>query len=399
MEPDVSLENEVRLPLDGLLVVSFEQAVAAPFATRQLADLGARVVKIERAEGDFARGYDRSVGGESSYFTWLNRGKESVVLDLKTPAGKAASQALVARADVVVQNLAPNAMTRLGLGPAEARAKRPELIYASLSGYGSGGPYETRKAYDLLLQCEAGLLSVTGGEEAAKVGISVADICAGTYLHSGILAALVQRGLTGGGATLEVSMLEALGEWMAQPLAYALGTGAQPARSGPRHATIAPYGPFETSDGTVFLAVQSNREWAKLADELLGQESLALDPRFADNPERVEHRSALEEVISDTTRRMTSSELIAELDRIGIANARLRTMSEFAAHPQLQARDRWRTVDTPSGTMQALLPPVTWDGMEWPMKSVPALGAHTDAVLAELDAPSAAPLSGERHER
>jgi itaconate CoA-transferase len=384
------MERLVKLPLDGLVVVSFEQAVAAPFATRQLADLGARVIKIERAEGDFARGYDRAVGGESSYFTWLNRGKESVVLDLKSPSGAAAAEALVARSDIVVQNLAPGSMARLGLGPDSARSARPELIYASLSGYGSGGPYETRKAYDLLLQCEAGLLSVTGGEEAAKVGISVADICAGMYLYSGILAALVRRGISGEGATLEVSMLEALGEWMAQPLGYAMGSGAQPPRSGPRHATIAPYGPFDTADGTVFLAVQSNREWAKLAEQLLDRPELVRDARFANNTERVANRPELEDAVGAVTATMTSDELVATLDRIGIANARLRDMHEFADHPQLAARDRWRTVRTPSGSMRALVPPVSWEGLEWAMGDVPALGAHTAAVLEELGLDEAA---------
>ncbi|MFN7149873.1 MAG: CaiB/BaiF CoA transferase family protein [Microthrixaceae bacterium] len=375
----------MTLPLSGLIVVSFEQAVAAPFATRQLADLGARVIKVERAEGDFARNYDRSVAGHSSYFVWLNRGKESVALDLKSEAGLKAAHALVSRADVVVQNLAPGALGRMGLGAEETRAERPQLIHASLSGYGTGGSYEHRKAYDLLLQCEAGLLSVTGDAEAAKVGISVADICAGMYLYSGILTALLRRGQSGAGATLEVSMLEALGEWMSQPLNYTVGSGTQPARSGPRHATIAPYGPFPTSDGTVFLAVQSNREWALLAEGLLADQALVGDTRFADNPERVAHRAELDETIATVTRRLASDELIARLDQLGIANAQMRDMFEFADHPQLAARDRWRTIGLPGGSStRALVPPVSMVGVEWAMGDVPALGQHTARVLAEL---------------
>lgn len=371
------------LPLTGLTVVTFEQAVAAPFATRQLADLGARVIKVERAEGDFARRYDRSVGGESSYFVWLNRGKESVVLDLKSDAGHAAAVALCDRADVVVGNLAPGALDRMGLGADTLRTRNPRLIHASLTGYGRGGPDEQRKAYDLLLQCEAGLLSVTGGQEPAKVGISVADICAGMYLYSGVLTALLRQARTDEGATIEVSMLEALGEWMTQPMYYALGMG-QPPRSGPRHATIAPYGPFPAADGTVFMAVQSEREWTKLCTELIGDESVADDPRFASNPDRVANRPVVEEAVSAATRGHTVDDLMARLDAIGIANARMRDMAEFADHPQLRARDRWRTVSTPSGDAPALIPPVTMDGLDHAMGAVPAVGEHTDAVLAEL---------------
>lgn len=374
----------MHLPLTGLTVVAFEQAVAAPLATRQLADLGARVIKVERPEGDFARGYDTAVAGQSSYFVWLNRGKESVTLDLKSEAGLRAARALVERADVVVQNLAPGAMTRLGLGADTTRAARPDLIHASLSGYGSGGPYDQKKAYDLLLQCEAGLLSVTGDADPVKVGISVADISAGMYLYSGILTALLRRQMTGEGATLEVSMLEALGEWMSQPMHYAVGSGVQPARSGPRHATIAPYGPFPTSDGTVFLGVQNNREWALLCRNLLGDAGLATQPEYADNPARVANRAALDELIADVTRTMTSAQLAAALEKMGIANARMRDMFDFADHPQLAARNRWREIGIPGATVQALVPPVTIEGLEWAMGDVPAVGEHTARVLAEL---------------
>lgn len=374
----------MTLPLTGLTVVAFEQAVAAPFATRQLADLGARVIKVERPGGDFARGYDTAVSGQSSYFVWLNRGKESVTLDLKSEAGHRAATALAERADVIVQNLAPGALERLGLGAAATRARRPALIHASLSGYGSGGPYERKKAYDLLLQCEAGVLSVTGDAEPAKVGFSVADICAGMYLHSGILTALLRRHLTGEGSTLEVSMLEALAEWTAQPLNYAVGSGSQPARSGPRHPTIAPYGPFPAADGTVFLGVQNDREWALLCDRLLGDASLATHPDYADNPARVAHRAAVDQLIGAVTATMPANQLTVTLDEIGIASARLRDMFEVAAHPQLTARGRWRDVGIPGGTARALVPPVTIDGLEWPMGDVPAPGEHTDQVLDEL---------------
>lgn len=374
----------VDLPLRGLTVVAFEQAVAAPFATRQLADLGARVIKIERPDGDFARGYDHSVAGESSYFVWLNRGKESVTLDVKSPRGIEAARRLVAVSDVLVQNLAPGAINRLGLDAAEVRGRKPELIHASLSGYGQGGPDEQRKAYDLLLQCESGLLSVTGNAEPAKVGISVADICAGMYLYSGILTALLRRGQTGEGATIEVSMLEALGEWMMQPMYYATQGGSQPPRSGAHHATIAPYGPFPTQDGSVFLGVQNDREWAALCQQLLGHPELAMDARFATNPQRVAHRAELHAVIGRATALHTTNDLVAQLDAMGVANARLRTMHEFAEHPQLRARDRWRTIDTPGGAAPALVPPVTMEGVEWAMGAVPRLGEHTEAVLAEI---------------
>lgn len=373
------------LPLAGLTVVSLEQAVAAPFATRQLADLGARVIKVERASGDFARGYDTTVHGMSSYFVWLNRGKESVVLDLKSEVGVAALRALVSRADVLVQNLAPGAVERLGMGPDDALALNPRLIHASLSGYGRGGPYEQKKAYDLLVQCEAGLLSVTGSPEApAKVGVSIADICAGMYLYSGILTSLLQRATTGRGDVLEVSMLEALGEWMSQPYFYAEYGGTPPARHGAQHASIAPYGPFPTADGSVFFGIQNDREWVAFCATVLRRPELATDPRFVGNANRVTHRPDLHQAIDEQLSTLTSTEALARLDEAGIANAQLRTMHEFSGHPQLAHRDRWRDVDSPVGPLRSLLPPVTSREVAVAMGRVPDLGENTQAIMAEL---------------
>jgi len=373
-------------PLNGVMVVSLEQAVAAPFATRQLADLGARVIKIERAgAGDFARDYDRAVLGQASYFVWLNRGKESVELDVKSPRAQQVLTALLDRADVFMQNLAPGAAARLGLSADVLRARHPQLICCSVSGYGADGPYAHKKAYDLLVQCEAGLLSVTGTpEEPAKAGISVADIAAGMYAYSGVLTALYEREKTGTGSTVEVAMLEALGEWMSQPYLYTVYGGQPPRRTGARHASISPYGPYQTGDGQVFLGLQNEREWAVLCREILRQPDLADDPRFATNTDRVANDDELTAVIEEALARMSADEVTALLDSAGIATARLRTPAEFAAHPQLSARDRWRTVDTPSGPVQALLPPVTVPGREPAMGAVPALGEHTAAVLAEL---------------
>ena len=374
------------LPLAGLLVVALEQAVAGPFATRQLADLGARVIKIERASGDFARDYDTEVRGMSSYFVWLNRGKESVVLDLKSEQGARAVGRMVERADVFLQNLAPGAADRLGLGPEAALARNPRLIHTSISGYGRGGSYQQRKAYDLLVQCEAGLLSLTGTADApAKVGISVADISAGMYAYSGTLAALLHRAGTGRGDVVEVSMLEALGEWMSQPYLFAEYGGAPPARHGAQHASIAPYGPFPTRDGAVFLGIQNEREWARFCTEVLQQPALVDDPRFAGNPQRVAHRAALEAEIGSVTEDLPTVEAVARLDRAGIANARLRTMADFSAHPQLAERGRWADVGSPVGPVRSLRPPVTTRGTAVAMGPVPALGEHTEAVLAEFD--------------
>ncbi|WP_336713794.1 CaiB/BaiF CoA transferase family protein [Arthrobacter sp. USHLN218] len=375
------------LPLQGITVVSLEQAVAAPFATRQLADLGARVIKVERDSGDFARGYDEKVNGMASYFVWLNRGKESVCLDLKSDEGLAALKSLVGGADVFVQNLAPGAVERMGLGPDEAVALNPSLIHVSVSGYGRGGSYETKKAYDLLVQCEAGLLSVTGtAEEPAKVGISIADICAGMYAYSGILTALYQRKDTGRGDVLEISMLEALAEWMGQPYFYAQYGGVQQPRTGAQHATIAPYGPFATADGTVFFSIQNEREWAKFCATVLGRPGLAEDPRFMNNSLRVANRPELHEVINAVLSGLGTAEALARLDAAGIANAQMRDMHEFAEHPQLAARNRWRDVDSPVGPLRSLIPPVTSREQAVRMGPVPSLGEHTDAVLAEINA-------------
>jgi crotonobetainyl-CoA:carnitine CoA-transferase CaiB-like acyl-CoA transferase len=375
------------LPLQGLLVVALEQAVAAPFATRQLADLGARVIKVERrGAGDFARGYDRSVHGQSSYFIWLNRGKESLELDVKDPGDLAVLTALLDRADVFVQNLAPDAAGRLGLGADALRERHPALITCSVSGYGGDGPYRAKKAYDLLVQCEAGLLSVTGSPDApAKAGISVADIAAGMYAFSGVLTALYERERTGRGSHVDVSMLEALGEWMAQPVNFTVYGGHPARRTGARHTSISPYGPYTVAGGgQVFIGIQNEREWAVLCQRILGRPELIADRRFATNPDRVAHDAELTAIIEAALAAIPAGQLAGLLDETGIANARLRTPQEFAAHPQLAARDRWREVGTPGGLVRALLPPVTVPGREPLMGPVPALGQHNEAIRAEL---------------
>ena len=367
-------------------MVSLEQAVAAPFATRQLADLGARVIKIERPEaGDFARDYDRAVLGQASYFVWLNRGKESVELDVKSPRGQRVLTALLERADVFVQNLAPGAAARLGLSADTLRARHPRLICCSVSGYGPDGPYAGKKAYDLLVQCEAGLLSVTGTPGTpAKAGISVADIAAGMYAYSGVLTALYERERTGAGSTIEVAMLEALGEWMSQPYLYTVYGGQPPRRTGARHASISPYGPYQAGGGQVFLGLQNEREWVVLCREILRQPELATDPRFATNTDRVANDGQLTPIIEAALATMSADQVAELMDRAGIASARLRTPAEFAAHPQLAARGRWREVATPEGPIRALLPPVTVPGRDPVMGAVPALGEHTRSILAEL---------------
>jgi itaconate CoA-transferase len=374
------------LPLEGITVVALEQAVAVPFATRQLADLGARVIKIERPDvGDFARGYDHTVHGQASYFVWLNRGKESVALDVKDPDDLAVLTGLLAGADVFVQNLGPGAAERLGLGAETLRARYPRLITCSVSGYGPDGPYRHKKAYDLLVQCEAGLLAVTGSpDEPAKVGISVADISAGMYAYSGILTALYERERTGEGTSLTVAMLDALGEWMSQPV-YFSGGGEPARRTGARHASIAPYGPYAAGDGSaVFLGVQNDREWAALCRLVLARDDLVDDPRFRRNPDRVAHDAELTPIIEAALETSSADEVVARLDAAGIASARMRTPDEFADHPQLAARDRWREVETPGGPIRALLPPVTVAGRTAAMGAVPALGEHTAAVRREL---------------
>ena len=378
--------NLVMRPLDGITVVALEQAVAAPFATRQLADLGARVIKIERpAAGDFARHYDHSVLGQASYFVWLNRGKESVELDVRSADGQAAMAALLTRADVFVQNLVPGAAERLELGAEALRARYPRLICCSVSGYGPDGPYRHKKAYDLLVQCEAGLLSVTGTPgEPCKAGISVADIAAGMYAFSGVLTALYERERTGHGSSFDVALLDALGEWMSQPYYYTVYGDEAVRRTGARHASISPYGPYSVAGGQVFLGLQNDREWAVLCERVLRRPELTTDPRFATNTDRVTHDDELTRIIQDALRALSPDATAALLDEAGIANARLRTPAEFAAHPQLAATNRWRTVDTPGGPVRALLPPVSARGREAAMGAVPALGQHTAAVLAEL---------------
>ena len=379
----------MRHPLDGLTVVSLEQAVAAPFATRQLADLGARVIKVERpGGGDFARGYDRTTLGQSSHFIWLNRGKESVELDVKDLGDRDLLGRLIDAADVFVQNLAPGAAERLGLGAAALRADRPRLICCSISGYGPDGPYAAKKAYDLLVQCEAGLVMATGTPDSpARPGISIADIAAGMYAYTGILTALYDRERTGEGAALHVSMLDALGEWMTQPVYFSHYGGQPLPRTGARHPSISPYGPFEASDGAVFFGIQNEREWLLFCRDVLGQAGLAADPRFVSNPERAARNDELTAIIEDRFAKQTADEVIAALEAAGIACARFRAPGELTQHPELRARGRWRPVGTPAGTIDALLPPVTAAGQEPLMGPVPAFGEHTAAIRAEFARP------------
>lgn len=377
----------VGLPFEGITIVSLEQAVAAPFATRQLADLGARVIKVERPKvGDFARQYDRTVLGEASYFVWLNRGKESIQLDIKDPADRAVLDAIIASADVLVQNLIPGSVEKLGLDAETLRAARPELIHCSISGYGPTGPYRSKKAYDLLVQCEAGMVSVTGSpDEYAKVGVSIADVATGMYAYTGILTALFERERTGQGSSIHVAMLDALGEWMLQPTYYSVYGDREPKRTGARHASIAPYGPYRTGDGSaVFLGVQSDREWGVLCRDLMNRPDLIDDSRFVNNTERVENNDEITPLVEAAFSTMTADAAVGLLESIGIACARLRTPAEFYDHPQLKARDRWRSIDTPGGAVQALLPPVTVQGREASMGAVPALGEHDGLLRAEF---------------
>jgi len=373
-------------PLEGITVVALEQVIAGPFATRQLAELGARVIKIERPEGgDTARAYDRTVKGLSSHFVWVNRSKESLTLDLKHPAAAEILARLIEKADVFLQNLAPGAAERLGLGPS-IREKHPGLIWCGISGYGPEGPYAAKKAYDLLVQCEAGLLSVTGTPESpAKAGIPAADIAAGMYAFSSILAALVRRGRSGEGATIDVTMLEALGEWMGFPAYFTAYGGTAPPRSGPYHATIVPYGPFRAGDGqTVFLSVQNEREFAAFCDGVLQNSSLKADQRFASGPARFLNREAMHAEIEKEFKKLKTEEIIARLERADIAHARLNDMQQFWRHPQLQARGRWAKVGSPAGEIDMLKPPFNLSGFEPRMDAIPALGEHSRAILAEL---------------
>ena len=375
------------LPLEGITVVALEQAVAAPFATRQLADLGARVIKVERPRtGDFARSYDTTVDGLSSHFVWLNRSKESLTLDLKKEGARGILEGLLERADVFVQNLAPGAAERLGFGAQALRERHPRLVVCDVSGYGSSGPYKDKKAYDLLVQCESGLVSITGTPETpSKVGIAVADIAAGMYAYSGILAALLRRERTGEGAALEVSLFEALAEWMGFPAYYAMYGEREPPRSGARHASIAPYGPFECGDGEeIFFGIQNEREWERFCEVVLGRPEMASDELFDGNSRRVENREALEEEISAILGQLSSQEALEKLERASIANARMRSVKGLIEHPQLEARDRWREVGSPSGSLRALLPPVAMAGIEPVMAPIPTVGAHTGKILQEL---------------
>jgi itaconate CoA-transferase len=374
-------------PLEGITVVALEQVIAGPFATRQLGELGARVIKVERpGSGDAARSYDYTVLGQSSHFVWTNRSKESLSLDVKHAEAPAILEKLISRADVFVQNLAPGAAERLGLGAGTLRARHPRLIWCGISGYGPSGPYAHKKAYDLLVQCEAGLLSVTGTPETpTKSGIPVADIAAGMYAFSSILAALLRRERSGEGATLDITMFESLGEWMGFPAYFTAYGGAAPPRSGAHHATIAPYGPFETGDGgRVFLSVQNEREFGRFCEVVLGKPELAGDPRFASGPARLANREALHAEIARVFSGFTAGQALQKLDAADIANARLNTMDEFWRHAQLASRGRWTEVGSPAGSIAALKPPFNLSQFEPRMDPVPALGQHTHAILGEL---------------
>jgi crotonobetainyl-CoA:carnitine CoA-transferase CaiB-like acyl-CoA transferase len=375
-------------PLTGITVVTLEHAIAGPFATRQLADLGARVIKVERPKvGDFARAYDERVHGLASHFVWTNRSKESLTLDVKHPEARAILQRLVVdHADVVVQNLAPGAAARLGLSYAVLSAEKPAIIVCDISGYGNEGPYRDKKAYDLLIQSEAGFLSVTGTEaEPAKAGCSIADIAAGMYAYSNILAALLERGRSGRGRHLDVSMLESLVEWMSYPLYYAFDGADPPPRTGASHATIFPYGPFLAGDGkTVMLGLQNEREWSTFCERVLMRPDLASDPRYSSNSKRSAAREELRQTIVAAFGELTAAEVLRRLDEARIANAQVNDMHDVWRHPQLAARHRWREVDSPSGPIPALLPPGTDDEATPQWGPVPALGAHTDAILTEL---------------
>ena len=375
------------LPLEGITVVSLEQAVAAPFASRQLADLGARVIKIERpGVGDFARDYDQSVKGLSAYFVWLNRSKESFTLDVKHAQAAGILAKLIQGADVFIQNLAPGAASRLKLDAATLRARDPRLIVCDISGYGDSGPYAKKKAYDLLVQSEAGVLSVTGTEEVpSKVGISITDIGTGLHAYAAILAALYERERTGQGRRIEVTMFEAMVEWMQHPLYYTHFSGKAPKRAGPDHATIVPYGRFRTGDGKhVMFGIQNEREWAAFCAGVVKQPDLAKDARYDNNTKRTAARAAVVGLIEGVFSQLSADEVVARLDASGIANARLNSPEEVWAHPQLKARNRWREVDSPAGRLPALLPPASFDGVEARMDPIPKVGEHTGRILAEL---------------
>jgi itaconate CoA-transferase len=374
-------------PLEGITVVTLEHAIAAPFCTRQLADLGARVIKVERpGSGDFARAYDERVRGLASHFVWTNRSKESLTLDVKQAAAQDVLGKLIEGADVLVQNLAPGAAARLGLSYEALQPRHPRLIVCDISGYGSDGPYRDKKAYDLLIQSEAGFLSVTGTpDDPAKAGCSIADIAAGMHACSSILSALIQRGRTGRGSRIDVSMLESMVEWMSYPLYYAFDGATPPPRAGAAHATIYPYGPFPAGDGkTVMLGLQNEREWAVFCDKVLRRPELAADERFSSNSRRAEQRDALRAIIVESFAALSAEQVIERLDDAQIANAHMNDMHDVWQHPQLKARGRWTDVPTPAGPVPALLPPGATDAYTPRMDAVPALGEHTQAILAEL---------------
>jgi len=379
--------NPMTRPLDGITIVSLEHAIAAPFCTRQLADLGARVIKVERpGAGDFARAYDTRVKGQASHFVWTNRSKESLTLDLKQPDALAALKQLLEKADVLVQNLAPGAAARMGLGFEALHKQHPKLIVCDISGYGEDGPYRDKKAYDLLIQSEAGFLSITGTPDApSKAGNSVADIAAGMYAYTSILSALLLRGKTGLGSHIDVSMLESLAEWMSYPLYYAFDGAPPPPRTAASHASIYPYGPFAAGDGgTVMLGLQNEREWKAFCDVVLQDAALAVDPRFDANARRNENRDALKALIVASFAKLSTAQVEARLDEAQIANARMNDMAGLWAHPQLAARQRWHTVSSPAGDIPALLPPGRNSAFDYRMDPVPAVGQHTDVILREL---------------
>lgn len=373
-------------PLAGINIISLEVAIAAPLASRHLADWGARVIKVERpSTGDFARYYDQRAKGLSSHFVWANRSKESLTLNLKSDAGREILEQLLSRADVFLHNLAPGAVERLGFSAERLRKVYPRLIICGISGYGSSGLYRDKKAYDLLVQAEAGVLAVTGTADApAKAGIPVADIAAGMYAYSGILTALLARHQSGQGTVIEISMLEALAEWMGFPIYYTLG-GSPPPRSGASHAAIAPYGPFVAGDGElVLLSIQNEREWLRLCVEVLERPNFVTDPRFQDNSQRVTNRQVLEEEITAVFAGLSREEVIGRLEQAQIANAAINSVQEFIAHPQLAARQRWHEVDSPVGILPALLPPITMAGAEPVMEQIPSIGEHTESILRAL---------------
>lgn len=374
-------------PLDGIKVVALEHVIAAPFATRQLADLGARIIKIERpGVGDFARNYDERAKGMSSHFAWVNRSKESLTLDLKQESALVILRKLLETADVFVQNLAPGAASRMGLTAENLQSINPALIYCSLSGYGEDGPYRDKKAYDLLIQSEAGLLSITGTPETpSKVGISIADIAAGMYTYTNILAALLQRQKTGKGSIIDISMLEALGEWMGYPMYYSMDGATPPPRTGASHATIFPYGPYLAGDGkTIMLGLQNEREWALFCEKVLLKPELATDARFDKNFKRNENRVELNSIILQIFSKMTAEQVLTRLENAQIANASLNDMHQFWDHPQLRARERWHSIESPNGTIPALLPPGINNTYQYRMDKIPAIGEHTEAILKEL---------------